>query len=86
MRRVPVESSSLDSVGYENEVLEIRFDNGGIYRYHGVPAEVHAELMEADSKGRFFNAEVRGAYRFTRLRRGGPNPFGPPRPRVAAKR
>lgn len=36
MRWVPVESTSLDCVGYENEVLEIRFNNGGVYRYFGV--------------------------------------------------
>ena len=85
MRRVPVESTSLDCVGYENGVLEVRFTNGGVYRYYGVPSEVHDELMQAGSKGRFFNTEVRGAYRCARLKAGG-WPFAPPRPRVAAKR
>lgn len=84
MRWVPVESTSLDCVGYEDEVLEVRFNNGGVYRYYGVPKEVREGLMQADSKGRFFNAEIRGVYRAARLRAGG-WPYAPPRPRVPAK-
>jgi hypothetical protein len=72
MHRVSVESSSIDSVGYEDEVLEIRFRNGGVYRYFGVPPEVCLDLLRADSKGRFFNRYVRGVYRGERLRKGHP--------------
>ncbi len=36
MRWVPVESTSLDCIGYGDEVLEVRFNNGGICRYFGV--------------------------------------------------
>src|SRR5690348_4515312 len=55
MRCVPVESSCIDSVGYENEVLEVRFGNGGVYRYFEVPAQLYRQLLAAESKGRFFN-------------------------------
>jgi len=67
MRRVPVESTSIGSVGYADDVLEIRFRNGGLYRYFGVPPDVHQGLMRADSKGRFFNLHIRDRYRFERL-------------------
>jgi KTSC domain len=69
MRRVPVGSTSLDSVGYEDEVLEVRFNNGGVYRYFGVPARVHRELLRAESKGRFFNRVIRDGYRSVQLER-----------------
>jgi hypothetical protein len=72
MHRVPVESSSIESVGYEDEILEVHFNNGGVYRYFGVPPEVCLELLKADSKGRFFNHCVRGVYRGERLRSGHP--------------
>jgi len=70
MRRKPVVSTSLASVGYEatTRILEIEFRKGRIYRYHGVGAKLFEQLMQADSKGRFMNAHIRNAYRFTRIR------------------
>ncbi|MDQ3724918.1 MAG: KTSC domain-containing protein [Actinomycetota bacterium] len=70
MHRVPVESSSIDSIGYEKKVLEVRFRNGGLYQYFDVPEQLLALLMQADSKGRFFNQHIRGSYPCTRLQRG----------------
>lgn len=67
MHRVPVESSMLDSIGYEKNVLEVRFNNGGLYQYRDVPEPVLSELMRADSKGRFFNQNIRGRYPSVRL-------------------
>lgn len=68
MHRVPVESSSIDSVGYEKNVLEVRFRNGGLYQYFDVPEEMLLMLMRADSKGAFFNRSIRGRYPSKRLR------------------
>lgn len=68
-----VESSSIDSVGYEDEVLEVRFKNGGLYRYFGVPPEVCFDLLKADSIGRFFNRRIRGSYPGKRLKTGHPS-------------
>jgi hypothetical protein len=69
MHRVPVESRSIDSVGYEKNVLEVRFRNGGLYQYFDVPEQMVALLMQADSKGRFFNQQIRGRYACSRLQR-----------------
>lgn len=70
MRRKPVVSSSLASVGYDpaTRALEAEFRKGRIYRYHDVPPEIFEQFMKADSKGRFMNAHIRTAYRFTRVR------------------
>lgn len=41
MHRVPVESSSTDSVGYDNEVLEVRRDDDVVHRCLETPWEPH---------------------------------------------
>jgi len=68
MHRVPVESSSIDSVGYEKNVLEVRFRNGGLYQYFDVPEELVVMLMRAESKGAFFNRNIRARFSSTRLK------------------
>jgi hypothetical protein len=70
VRRVRVRSSSIESVGYENDVLEVRFRNGGLYQYLDVPARLHELLLRAGSKGAFFNRHIRDRYPATRLERG----------------
>jgi hypothetical protein len=80
MHRVPVESSMLDSIGYEKNVLEVRFCNGGLYQYLDVPESALSELMRAESKGRFFNQNIRGRYPSVRLeRQAAPMRVTPPR-------
>lgn len=64
MVQVAVESSTMVSVGYEmkGRILEIEFTSGAVYPYLGVPVAVHKELMRAESKGRYFNSEIRDSY------------------------
>ena len=59
MRRKIVESSNLYSVGYESGVLEIKFRDGGTYRYYHVPYHVYEDLMDADSKGSYFHYHIK---------------------------
>jgi hypothetical protein len=59
MYRIPVASSNLESVGYENETLEIRFHDGGIYQYFNVPAFLYQGLMMAVSKGTYFAQNIK---------------------------
>ena len=69
MERVLVTSKNLAEVGYdtETEVLEIAFRKGGVYQYFNVPKVMHERLMQADSVGTFFNAEIKGHYPEARL-------------------
>ena len=69
-----VESRALAAVGYSKRLhaLEIEFRRGGTYRYLDVPAAKYRELLEAESKARFYNRNIRGKYRAVRVR--------PPRP------
>lgn len=69
IRRAPVESSNLKSVGFDSktETLEVEFIHGGVYCYFDVPEEVYAALMKAESKGGFFQKNVRGKFPFKRI-------------------
>lgn len=69
MRRKAVESTTVRSVGYQakSKVLEIEFQSGTVYQYFDVPKSVHKEFWNADSKGRYFNSEIRDVYPFVRI-------------------
>jgi hypothetical protein len=69
MKRKPIDSTTLDSVGYEAEsgTLEVEFKNGRLYRYHGVPELVYRQLLAADSAGRFLNTRIKPMYEFTQI-------------------
>lgn len=69
IHRVPVSSSAQRSVGYDSNraILEVEFENGAVYQYFGVPAQVHQGLMAADSHARYFHSKIRNAgFRYRR--------------------
>ncbi len=45
----------------------MRFTSGNTYVYYEVAKRVFNDLLAADSKGRFLNAEIKGAYDYRRL-------------------
>ena len=61
MKRLPVDSSALRSVGYDSksQVLEIEFMNGTVCDYYDVPPETYQEFCEADSMGAFVNFRIK---------------------------
>ena len=67
MRRV--QSTAVEAVDYEAQSrrLTVTYVGGATYAYAGVPAEVWAALLDAESKGRFVNREVKPRYEATRL-------------------
>ena len=70
MNRVPVSSSSLRSVGYDEaaSVLEVEFVDGGVYEYSNVPVRQHLSLMSASSIGSYFATNIKkGGYPCRRL-------------------
>ncbi|EOX0648561.1 KTSC domain-containing protein [Morganella morganii] len=40
-------------------MLEIAFHSSGIYQYSGVPPHIHSGLMNASSKGQYFDAHIK---------------------------
>lgn len=53
-----VKSSNIDSIGYEDGTLKVRFRNGGEYEYPDTFEAEHADFMESASKGKWLNAFV----------------------------
>lgn len=71
MRRIPVRSIVLRSIGYDpsTRTFEAEFRSGRIYRYAGVPTELFLSCLVARSKGRFFNAAIRDFYPYREVTR-----------------
>ncbi|HEX7186251.1 MAG TPA: KTSC domain-containing protein [Thermoanaerobaculia bacterium] len=68
MRRQPIESSAISSVGYDprSEVLEVEFSSGAVYDYYEVPPRVYRALLKAPSKGQYVSRRIRDRYPFER--------------------
>ncbi|HSV02267.1 MAG TPA: KTSC domain-containing protein [Phenylobacterium sp.] len=64
-----VESTAIREIDYDagRAKLLVRFVSGERYVYVGVPGEVHRSFLEAESKGSFFQAEIRDRYPYNRL-------------------
>jgi len=73
MNRVPVESSVLASVLYlpELRLLEVEFRSGLSYQYLNVPQQSYIQLLIAESKGAYFNANIRNCFPCNQI--GGPS-------------
>jgi hypothetical protein len=69
MRVATVESTALAMVAYDEaqELLQLEFCSRAVYLYFGVPAAVHQALLEASSKGRYFNQSIRGRFPYLPL-------------------
>ncbi len=57
-------SSMISEVEYdeENKLLRLKFTKGGWYEYKDVPKEVYLELINADSIGKYFLANIKNKY------------------------
>ncbi|HMC50545.1 MAG TPA: KTSC domain-containing protein [Solirubrobacterales bacterium] len=68
LRMHPVESSAVAMIGYDAEAKEayVKYLDGDLYAYEGVPADVFEELANAESKGTFVNAVIK-EYPFRRV-------------------
>lgn len=63
-----VSSSAIAWVGYhpETRTLAVALKQGRAYDYLGVPRGVYRALLNAPSKGKFYNAHVKDVYPFRR--------------------
>lgn len=70
MNRIPVTSSNLKSVGYNqsSNTLEIEFHGGRVYQYYSVSKSVYEGLMAASSHGKYHHRRIKGNYRYSRIR------------------
>jgi hypothetical protein len=65
----PLESKMFAAVAYaaERRILYLRFRSGEVYRYFEFPEEQYRELLNAESRGRYFLSHIRNQFRYERL-------------------
>ena len=63
MSMIPVNSEAIRAVGYDGGTLFVEFHTGYIYPHPHVPYSVYCGLMNASSKGGYYNRHIRGKYK-----------------------
>lgn len=65
---IPVESSNIISVGYDETTssLYVKYLSG-TYKYDNVDKSVYESLLTSFSKGRFLNENIKGQYNYSRV-------------------
>jgi len=61
MVRIAIKSKNIKSAAYDQENLtaEFEFHNGSVYQYYPFYENQWAEFSKADSKGKWFNKNVK---------------------------
>ena len=68
MERIPVSSSNVVSVGYDEPSLTLEVEyRAGVYQYTGVPPETYSDLMNAGSIGAFMNDVIKPNFPYTQV-------------------
>ena len=70
MKREPVESTAIKSIGYneDKKLLEIEIlETGRIYKYFDVPLEEYLDLLDAKSLGEYYNRVIKEKYEYREL-------------------
>jgi hypothetical protein len=64
MQRYPVQSSVLESVGYDpsSKILELEFREGGVWNYFDFSRISYKRFITAESLGKFFVKKIKGRY------------------------
>lgn len=70
IKMVTVESSQMDSAGYDEETndMYVEFSSGIVYKYFEVPKRVFDKLVNpVVSSGSFFYSDVRMKYKYEKI-------------------
>ncbi|WP_296280509.1 KTSC domain-containing protein [Pseudoxanthomonas sp.] len=64
MDMIRVSSSAISAIGYDERMMRmrIRFIQGDTYDFCGVPAHIFQGLLNARSKGTYYNDHIRDRY------------------------
>ena len=60
MNLLPVVSTNVAAIGYENGVIEVHFHNGYAYRYPNCNEQLFRAFLNAPSKGSFVHTHLKG--------------------------
>jgi hypothetical protein len=66
MEMIPVESSNIVAVGFEDNTLYVQYPVG-LYAYDDVDEKTFNNLLNAESKGKFMNMYVKGVYNYHKI-------------------
>ena len=66
---VKLDSKMLASVAHnpDKQILYLRFHTGVVYRYFEFSSEDYRSLLNAESRGKYFLANIRDQFRYERL-------------------
>lgn len=64
-----VQSRALRAVAYDRgaRTLTVKFVSAEVYEYFEVPASIYDDLMAADSKGTYFQRNIRDQFAYRKL-------------------
>lgn len=60
----PVKSSNVQGVAHHKGDLYVKFHGGAVWKYSGVPAELHNRMLTSGSVGSFFSQHIRNNHDF----------------------
>ena len=65
-----IDSSMMKCVDYDeaSKELDITFMSGKTYRYLDVSPEMYSALLDAESKGQFFNEHIKNEFAYSEMR------------------
>lgn len=66
---IQVSSSNIESIGYDeqNQQVYVRFLNGSLYVYKGVPLHEFENLRDAPSLGSYLHRNYKNVYPYERI-------------------
>lgn len=67
MNRTHVHSTNIESIGYENSTLEVKFLHGGIYHYYNVPRKHYEYMINNPHPGTYLARYIKGHYNYKRV-------------------
>lgn len=64
MTRQSVQSSQIKSIGHDavTNMLEVEFNSGTVWQYHGVGTEHLDAMLEHESPGSYFHENIKNAF------------------------
>lgn len=63
-----VSSSNIQAIGFEEKTLIVQFNDGSIYHYYNVDKSLFDGLLEAASKGKYLNENIKKqGYRYEKV-------------------
>jgi len=67
MKLVPVSSSNVAAIGYEDGITEVQFKNGAVYQYLNTTQQLFDDFCTASSKGRFVHQRLKDKFPYQRI-------------------